>query len=114
MRRYRTLTAIAASFFLFANAGAQEPVHRIGLFLNNHYPEGQRELLEGLRELGYVSGRNIQLDYRYVQGQSERIPALVAELVALRPEIIVTSSPQNTLAAHAAAPTIPLVFMGVA
>jgi putative ABC transport system substrate-binding protein len=70
--------------------------------------------LEGLRERGYVVGRNLQIEYRYSQAQSEQIPALVAELVALGPEVIVTVGPQQTVAVHAAAPTIPLVFLFVA
>jgi putative tryptophan/tyrosine transport system substrate-binding protein len=69
--------------------------------------------LEGLRERGYVVGRNLQIEYRYSQGQTERIPALVAELVAFGPEVIVSGGPPNTVAVHAAAPTIPLVFVGV-
>src|SRR5260370_9766068 len=70
--------------------------------------------LEGLREHGYVVGWNLQIEYRYSQAQSERIPALVAELVVLGPEVIVTAGPQLTVAVHAAAPTIPLVFLIVA
>jgi len=70
--------------------------------------------LEGLRERGYVVGRNLQVEYRYSQAQTERIPALVAELVALGPEVIVTAGPQNTVGVHAVAPTIPLVFVAVA
>ncbi len=70
--------------------------------------------LEGLRRRGYVVGRNLQVEYRYSPARSEQIPALVAELVAFGPEVIVTSGPQLTLAVHAAAPTIPLVFLAVA
>jgi putative ABC transport system substrate-binding protein len=71
-------------------------------------------LLEGLSERGYVVGRNLQIEYRYSQAQTERIPALVAELVASGPEVIVALNPQNSVAVHTAAPTIPLVFLSVA
>ena len=78
-------------------------------------PENAQALLEGLRERGYVVGRrNLQIDYRYSQGRTEQIPALVAELVALGPEVIIASTSQNAIAVHAAAPTIPLVFIAVA
>jgi putative tryptophan/tyrosine transport system substrate-binding protein len=69
--------------------------------------------LEGLRERGYVVGQNLQIEYRYSQAQTERIPALVSELVALSPEVIVAASSPNAVAVHADAPTIPLVFVGV-
>ena len=49
-------------------------------------------LLEGLRERGYVVGRNLQIEYRYSQGRTEQIPALVAELVAFGPEVIVAAT----------------------
>ncbi len=69
--------------------------------------------LEGLHERGYVVGRNLQIEYRYSQVGAEQIPALVAELVAFGPEVIVAQSTPNAVAVHAAAPTIPLVFVNV-
>ena len=115
MRRHRALAVIAASLILFASqAGGQQPVHRVGVLANTETPEEMQAWLEGLREHGYVGGRNLQIEYRYSQAQSERIPALVAELIALGPEVIVTVGPQQTVAVHAAAPTIPLVFLVVA
>ena len=69
---------------------------------------------DALRARGYDVGRNLQIEYRYTQGQFDRIPALVAELVALHPDIIVATAPQTAVAVHAAAPTIPLVFVAVA
>jgi putative tryptophan/tyrosine transport system substrate-binding protein len=115
MRRHRALAVIAASLMLFASqAGGQQPIHRVGVLSNTENPEMMQAWLEGLRERGYVVGRNLQIEYRYSQGRNEQIPALVAELVALGPEVIVAFNPQNTVAAHAAAPTIPLVFLSVA
>ncbi len=115
MRRHRALTAIAASAILFASqARGQEPVHRVGFLGNIETPEGRQAWLEGLHERGYVVGRNLQVEYRYAQARTEQIPALVAELVAFGPDVIVTSGPQLTFAVHAAAPTIPLVFLAVA
>jgi putative ABC transport system substrate-binding protein len=77
-------------------------------------PEGRQAWLEGVPERGYVVGRNLQVAYRYSQARTGQIPALVTELVAFGPEVIVTSGPQLTFAAHAAAPTVPLVFLAVA
>jgi putative ABC transport system substrate-binding protein len=92
----------------------QQPVHRIGVLSVIENPEMMQAWLEGLRERGYVVGRNLQIEYRYSQGRTEQIPALVAELVAFGPEVIVAAGPQNVVAVHSAAPAIPLVFIGVA
>src|SRR5216684_8325800 len=103
MRRLRALAVIAASLVLFASqAAGQQPVHRVGVLANTETPEEMQAWLEGLRERGYVAGQNLQIEYRYSQAQSERIPALVAELVAFGPEVIITAGPQNAVAVHAA------------
>jgi ABC-type uncharacterized transport system substrate-binding protein len=115
MRGQRALAVIAASLSLFASqAGGQQPVHRVGVLANNENPEVMQAWLEGLRERGYVVGRNLQIEYRYSEARTEQIPALVAELVALGPEVIVSGGPYNTVGVHAAAPTVPLVFLSVA
>src|SRR5438132_6933403 len=115
MRRHRALAVIAASLMLFASqAGGQQPVHRTGVLWNIENPEAEQAWVGGLREHGYVVGRNLQIEYRYSRAQPEQIPSLVAELVALGPEVIVASGPQNAFGAHAAAPTIPMIFVGVA
>jgi len=109
------LAAVPTGLALFASVGrAEEPVHRIGVLKATEVSEQERALLEGLRERGYVEGRNLQIEYRYSQGRSEQIPALVAELVAFRPEVIVAVTPQNAVAVHVNIPTVPLVFIAVA
>jgi putative ABC transport system substrate-binding protein len=114
MSRHRALIMIAASLILFASqAGGQQPVHRIGVLMGTESPEQTQALLEGLRERGYVVGQNLQIEYRYSQARTEQIPALVAELVALGPEVIVANGTPNAVAVHAGAPTIPLVFVAV-
>ena len=108
MRGHRALAVIAASLILFASqAWGQQPVHRVGVLAAFETPENTQALLEGLRERGYVVGGNLQIEYRYSQGRTEQIPALVAELVAFGPEVIITAGPQNTVAVHATAPTVP-------
>ena len=90
MRGHRQLALIAAIFLFFAHsAWAEEPVHRVGYLAGIRLPEAENAFIDRLRERGYAAGRNLQLDVRYTQGETERIPALINELVALRPEIIV-------------------------
>ena len=69
---------------------------------------------QGLRELGCVDGHNIVLEYRSAEGRNERLPALAAELLGLKVDVIVTSSTPAALAAKQATRTIPVVFTAVA
>ena len=65
---------------------------------------------QGLRELGYVEGKNIVIEWRYAEGKFDRLPALAAELVRLKVDVIVTSGPQATRVAKEATVTIPIVM----
>jgi len=94
--------------------GPQAPnTPRIG-FLAPGSREGRAQfiqgLLQGLGEQGYVEGRNILLEYRFSEGDDERLPALAAELVALPVALIVASGTQATVAAKQASSTIPIVM----
>jgi hypothetical protein len=83
MWRHRALAVIVASFILFASqAFGQQPVHRVGFLRSMEDPEIMQAWLEGLRESGYVVGRNLQIEYRYWRSRTEQIPALLAELIA--------------------------------
>jgi putative ABC transport system substrate-binding protein len=64
----------------------------------------------GLRDLGYVEGKNIVIEYRWAEGKLDRLPALAAELVRLNVNVIVTGGPTNTRAAKLATSTIPIVM----
>jgi putative ABC transport system substrate-binding protein len=68
---------------------------------------------QGLRELGYVEGQNIIIEYRHEGGGFERLPALAAELVALKIDVLVAVTTNAALAASKTTTTIPIVFMGV-
>ena len=64
---------------------------------------------QGLRELGYVEGKNIVIEWRYAEGKLDRLPALAAELVHLKVDVIVTGGPANPRAKEATS-TIPIVM----
>ena len=66
-------------------------------------------LLTGLRELGYVEGKNLLMEYRWAEGKPERLPALATELVAAKVDLIVTSGGVPAVAARGATRTIPIV-----
>jgi putative ABC transport system substrate-binding protein len=68
---------------------------------------------QGLRELGYVEGQNIVLEYRYAQGHEERLPALATELVRLKVDVIVAVATSGAQAARQATRTIPIVMLAV-
>src|SRR5258708_1816804 len=66
--------------------------------------------VESLRELGHVDGENIVIEYRWAEGQDNRLPNLAAELVRLGPDVIVTTGTPSTIAAKQVTSTIPIVF----
>jgi putative ABC transport system substrate-binding protein len=92
-------------------------VDRIGYLVTSlaAAPAEQREAFrQGLRELGYAEGRNVVIEYRDAEGKSERLPALAAELVALKVDVIVTGGGTlAALAAKQATKTLPIVFVSV-
>jgi ABC-type uncharacterized transport system substrate-binding protein len=68
---------------------------------------------QGLRELGYVEGKNVLIEYRYAEGKLDLLPALASELVQLKVDVIVTASAPGVRAAKNATSTIPIVFAAI-
>jgi putative ABC transport system substrate-binding protein len=89
---------------------------RIG-FLGNSTAALETNLIgpwrEGLRDFGYVEGQNVRVDYRWAEGRYERFPALIAELLALKVDVIVTAGTPAAQAVQRATRTVPLVMVAV-
>ena len=108
------LTVLLLAYAVSAEAQQPKKVPRIG-FLSAVSPSTISARLDafrqGLRELGYVEGKNIVIEYRYAERKVDRLPALAAELVHLKVDVIVTSASQETRAAKEATNTIPIVMI---
>ena len=120
MRRpWFAFSVIIALVGLFnpTTAGAQHAakVPRIGVLATSATasPHMLEAFRAGLRELGWVEGRNVVMEYRSAEGKLERLPALAAELVALQVDVIVVAGPIQARAAKQATRTIPIVFATV-
>jgi putative ABC transport system substrate-binding protein len=101
---------------LISPGAAAGKVPRVG-FLHRGSPGPSQEIdafQRGLRELGYIEGQNIAVEYRFAGGQVERLPELAAELVRLNTDVIVAPYTPPALAAKRATSTIPIVFAVVA
>jgi putative ABC transport system substrate-binding protein len=109
------LSGAAVGWPVTANAQQAAKIARIGYLGQNLAPNPQaREAFrQGLRDLGYVEGRNLVIEYRDAEGKFDRLPALAVELVALKVDVIVAPNTVAALAAKQATRTIPIVFAGV-
>ena len=116
-RDFVRLLGGAAPAAVCASALRAQPANRLPAigFLSPASPAvaSNRMFLRGLAELGYADGKNLALVPRYAEGRFERLPALAAELVALRVDILAAGVTQASLAARDATRTIPIVMLGV-
>ena len=116
IRRRRFLTVLGALLAAPLSSFAQQPsakIARIG-FLGMPTASGWAKMVEalraGLREYGYVEDKNLVIEFRWAEGQYDRLPALANELVRLRVDVIVTHATPGVRAAKEATSTIPIVI----
>jgi putative ABC transport system substrate-binding protein len=116
-RRRFLLTSLAGALAAPLAAEAQQAAKIARMGWLGDRPAGNPHLreafLQGLRDLGYVEGRNLVIEYRSAEGKYERFPARAAELVALKVDVIVAPGTPAALAAKQATTTLPIVFIAV-
>src|SRR5262245_65496487 len=112
-REFITLIGSATAAWPLVARAQQAAMPLIG-FVNAGSPKGYARPLaafvKGLAETGYVEGRNVAIEYRWAEGQYDRLPAFVADFVRRKVNLIAGTSTQGALAAKAATSSIPIVF----
>jgi len=115
MRLVGIAVVLALSLALAPLAGEAQPagkVYRIGYLAVVQSPLDDA-FRQGLREVGYVDGQNVMVEYRYADGRNERLASLAAELVSLNPDLIVSVTTPATAALQQATATIPIVMVDI-
>jgi len=113
MRRRKFIAATAALLVSPWRSWAQGTLRRLGfLTIGERSPPLLAAFFDGLRNHGWIDGQNLIIEYRFAPSQ-DHLPALVAELVALSPDVLIASGPQPALALKSATATIPIVFVPV-
>jgi ABC-type uncharacterized transport system substrate-binding protein len=111
-KKFFTLALSALLLAHSVSAGAQQTkVPRIGVLILGAPPNANLDaFIQGLRELGYIEGKNLLIDYRFAEGRAERLPELATELVRLKVDAIFTAGTPAIFALKQATKTIPVVF----
>ena len=115
MRRREFITFLGGAAVVWPlAASAQQTAMLVVGFVNaasaKNYTTQLAAFLKGLRETGYVDGQNVAIEYRWAEGQNDRLPAMVADLVRRQVAVIAATTTPAALAAKAATTTIPIVF----
>jgi ABC-type uncharacterized transport system substrate-binding protein len=119
MDRRAFISSIAGGFLaapLVVDAQSTGDVRRIGYLSNTSLAASSRfveALRQGLRELEWVEGQNIVIEYRWAEGRSDRLPGLAAELLRLKVDVIIAAPTPSAVAAKNATRTIPIVMVAV-
>src|SRR5262245_38791400 len=113
----RILLSLLITFFLatisLAHAQVTGKMHRVGVLAANsaaNFSTSGDALRQGLRDLGYVEGRNLVLEYRFAEGKIDRLPQLAVELTRLKVNVIIAASSPAAVALRNATKEIPIVF----
>ena len=117
----RRRTVVLVGLFAWPLRGIAQPAGRMARigFVGASAPDAANmrtwvePLRQGLRELGYVEGQNFTIEFRWQEGKQERLPGLLAELIALAPDVLVTFGPRVAILAKDATTTIPVVALAV-
>src|SRR6266542_3492785 len=115
MRRREFIAVTAALLVSPRRSRAQGTRRRLGYLAIGERltPTVQNAWLDGLRNHGWIDGRNLIIEYRFAQSQ-DRLPALAADLIALSPDLLIAAGPESALALKSATARIPIVFVAVA
>jgi putative tryptophan/tyrosine transport system substrate-binding protein len=114
MRRRDFVTFLGGATAWVATARAQEPRRVIGVLgsaSSSAFPGGDAAFLQGLKEAGFIEGGNISIEWRWAEGQYDRLPSLAGELLGRHVAVIVGFDGPASFAAKAATTTIPIVFL---
>src|SRR6516165_1055570 len=102
-REFIALIGGAASWSIVAHAQQSEQMRRVGVLISSteNDPQGRRQIAafqQGLQELGWMEGQNIRIDFRFLGDEPNRLKAYAAELVALKPAVLLASGPTAVVA----------------
>jgi ABC-type uncharacterized transport system substrate-binding protein len=113
-REFIMLIGCAAASIPIAARAQQSATAVVGVLSPEGLTTGNvNGLIQGLRKLGYVEGRNVRFEYRFAEGKFDRLSELAADLVRMNVDVIVTFVTQATEAAKKQTSTIPIVMVGV-
>ena len=114
MRRREFITLLGSAVVWPLAVRAQQPMMPVVGFLDSgalgDYPDRVAAFRQGLKDVGYVEGENVAIDFRWANGRYDQLPALAAELVRRQAAVIFSATIQSALSANTATSTIPIVF----